>query len=204
MPRLGRVTINIPYNWVEGEPVELSLVGVVASFFGLEMLGERGLASKSTKNRSAPMLRLVYLIALGIGLHNLGEGLLIGATYAIGEVALGSFLILGFTIHNTTEGFAIAAPVAAKSPTKRHLMRLGLIAGAPTILGTWIGGFIYSDLWAIIFLAVGVGAIVQVVYEIVSFMSEGKGVVRVLSERMNLVGLLLGLMIMYATALLVS
>ena len=303
VPRLGRVTINIPYHWVEGEPVEVSLVtsngfvfsrgieaatlspvptfsqvwtfaalgtfvgiipvflglawlpflaklkaqwynfllsltaglllflavdtlseafelsarvpgsfqgialllvGVVASFFGLEMLGERGLASKSTKNRPAPMLRLAYLIALGIGLHNLGEGLLIGAAYAIGKVALGSFLILGFTIHNTTEGFAIAAPVAAKVPSKGHLLRLGMIAGAPTILGTWVGGFTYSDVWAIVFLAIGVGAILQVLYEIVSYMTEGRSVVRVLSERMNLAGILLGLMIMYATALLVS
>ena len=184
--------------------VALLLVGLVASFFGLETLAERGLNSESKSDHSTSMLGLAYLIALGIGLHNLGEGLLIGSAYAIGEVALGAFLILGFTIHNTTEGFAIAAPLAAKSPSRGHLLRLGLIAGVPTVFGTWIGGFTYSDVWAVIFLAIGVGAIVQVVYEIVSFMSEGKGMVRVLSERINLAGLLLGLALMYATAILVS
>lgn len=182
----------------------LLLLGAVASFFGLEALGERSLMTNTSKHNRKTMLGLAYLIAAGIGLHNLGEGLLIGAAYAIGEVALGTFLILGFTIHNTTEGLAIASPVASKSPTGRHLLWLGLIAGAPTILGAWIGGFTYSDVWAVVFLAIGIGAILQVVYEIVGFMAQGKNAVRVLSERLNLAGILAGFMIMYATALLVS
>lgn len=184
--------------------IALVAIGLVGSFLVLEMVSERMVNSRSSKNRARMTLTLAYMIALGIGLHNLGEGLLIGAAYALGEVALGSFLILGFTIHNTTEGVAIAAPLAGKTPARNHFVFIGLLAGAPTILGTWIGGFTYSDTWALVFLAVGVGAILQVVYKIVSYMAEGKGLVKVLSERTNLAGLLLGITIMYVTALLVT
>ena len=184
--------------------IALVAIGLVGSFLTLEMVSERMVNSGSSKNRARLTLTLAYMIALGIGLHNLGEGLLIGAAYALGEAALGAFLILGFTIHNTTEGVAIAAPLAGKTPARNHFVFIGLLAGAPTILGAWIGGFTYSDTWALVFLAVGVGAILQVVYKIVSYMAEGKGLVKVLSERTNLAGLLLGITIMYATALLVT
>jgi len=177
-------------------------LGLLFSFLGLEMVGERALYSGGGKKS---MLALAYLVALGIGLHNLGEGLSIGAAYAIGEIALGAFLIVGFTIHNVTEGLAIIAPIAGeKANFLRHVVWLGLLAGAPTIIGTWIGGFTYSDLWAVLFLGLGVGAILQVVYEILVFMSKGKGIIRVMSVGSNLAGLLVGFMIMYATALLAA
>jgi len=184
--------------------IPLLILGLVVSFFGLEMISERALSSNSSKGAVKKALLLAYLIALGIGLHNLGEGLLIGAAYALGELALGMFLILGFTIHNTTEGVAIAAPMAGRTPTSKHLIWLGLIAGAPTILGTWIGGFTYSDVWALLFLAVGVGAILQVVYKIMIFMANGEGLVKVLSDSRNFSGFQLGFLIMYATALLLA
>jgi hypothetical protein len=74
--------------------------------------------------------RLALLIAVGIGLHNLGEGVAIGSSYAVGALALGAFLVVGFAIHNTTEGLAIVAPVADARPTLARLAVLGLIAGA--------------------------------------------------------------------------
>lgn len=111
------------------------------------------------------------MVAIGIGLHNFGEGLAIGSTILIGEIALSTFLIIGFTIHNTTEGLAIISPLA-KSQKKINIGRLvilGLIAGAPTILGTWIGGFLYYPIATAIFIAIGAGVIFQVVYQIYSW-----------------------------------
>lgn len=106
-------------------------------------------------------LMVVYLIAIGIGIPNLGEGLAIGAAFTIGKVAMDAFLIIGFTLHNITEGVAIVAPVAkGKARNARlfgHLLLLGLIGGAPAILGTWIGGFIYSPIWSLVFLSIGLG-----------------------------------------------
>ena len=102
----------------------------------------------------------------GIGLHNLGEGLAIGTSYATGEIALGTFLVIGFLLHNTTEGLGIVAPLADERPRLRTLLLLGALAGVPTVLGAWIGGFTYSPVWTTLFFAIGAGAIVQVVYEL--------------------------------------
>ena len=95
------------------------------------------------------------LIAVGIGLHNFGEGLAIGSAFALGEAALGTLLIVGFTLHNTTEGLAIVAPLARERQrvSVADLAKLGLIGGVPTIAGAWLGGFVYSPVWSVLFLA---------------------------------------------------
>ena len=150
-------------------------------------------------------LQVSYLIALGIGLHNLGEGLAIGAAYALGEAALGTFLVLGFTLHNITEGVGIAAPIVRERPPLRHFALLALLAGGPAIIGTWIGGFAFSPVWATIFLAVGIGAILQVIWEVGKLMMRD-------SERLqepflnwvNLSGVVVGVALMYFTAFLVK
>ncbi len=178
------------------------LLGLFGTFFGLVALGHR---RKGEEKEVAPSgLRLAYLIALGIGLHNLGEGLAIGAAYQLGEVALGAFLVLGFALHNTTEGLAIVSPILRAAPPRYHFLLLGLVAGVPTIAGTWIGGLTYSVLMAILFLAIGAGAIFQVIYEIVRFQARGKPVLQVLTTPHNLGGLVAGFLLMYLTGFLVA
>jgi zinc transporter ZupT len=141
------------------------------------------------------------MIALGVGLHNLGEGLAIGSAFALGEIALGSFLVIGFSIHNTTEGLAIVAPVASDRPPISRYLALGALAGLPTIAGTWMGGFSYSPIAATLFLALGAGAILQVVLEIGRMLGrESEGGVM---APLNALGLTLGLVVMYGTGLLV-
>ncbi|MFB3819968.1 MAG: ZIP family metal transporter [Candidatus Methylomirabilales bacterium] len=182
--------------------VGVILLGISTGLLGLMAIGQHTMGRAEAGPEQARRLALAYLIAAGIGLHNLGEGLAIGAAYALGNVALGAFLIVGFTIHNTTEGFGVVAPVARERVTWRHLALMGLLAGGPTIPGTWIGGFTYSAGWSVLFLALGAGAIFQVVYELVKLMARdvrsGAG------GGMNILGLLLGLAIMYATGLLVK
>jgi zinc transporter ZupT len=149
---------------------------------------------------------VALMISIGIGLHNFGEGLAIGASVVLGEIALSTFLIVGFMIHNTTEGFAIVSPLA-KVRVRRMLGKIiimGLIAGVPTIFGTWIGGFIYSPIAAIIFLSIGAGAIFQVVFLIYQGMSrEEAGRGKMLSNASVITGFAAGMFIMYLTGLII-
>jgi zinc transporter ZupT len=142
------------------------------------------------------------LIAFGIGLHNLGEGLAIGTSYATGEIALGTFLVIGFLLHNTTEGLGIVTRLANERPRLRTLVLPGALAGVPTVIGAWIGGFTYSPLWTTLFFAIGAGAIVVVIYELWRlFARRSPGG---LLAPLNAAGVLLGMLIMYATGLLVT
>jgi zinc transporter ZupT len=151
--------------------------------------------------RERSPLYVAGLIALGIGLHNLGEGLAIGTSYATGEIALGTFLVIGFLLHNTTEGLGIVTPLAEERPRLGSLVLLGALAGVPTIIGAWLGGFTYSPSWTTLFLAIGAGAIAQVVYELWRLFA--RRVSAGLATPLNAAGLLLGMIIMYATGLLV-
>ena len=141
-------------------------IGVLAAFLALVALSRRTVSAQSGRSEAQRRLALAYMVAAGIGLHNLGEGLAIGSAYALGELALGAFLVIGFTLQNTTEGFGIVAPIARHGTTLRNLLLLGLIAGLPAVVGAWIGGFAYSAVWGTLFMAIGAGAIFQVLYEL--------------------------------------
>jgi zinc transporter, ZIP family len=149
---------------------------------------------------------MAMMISIGIGLHNFGEGLAIGASVVLGEIALGTFLIVGFMLHNTTEGFAIVSPLAKTRVSRMvgKLIIMGLIAGVPTIFGTWIGGFVYSPIAAIIFLSIGAGAIFQVVFLIYQGMAKAQdGGGKIMSDASIIAGFAAGMLIMYVTGLMV-
>ena len=150
-------------------------------------------------------LGLSYRIALGIGLHNLGEGLAIGAAFALGEAALGTFLVLGFTLHNITEGVGIAAPVVRKNPGWRNWIQLALLAGFPAVIGVWTGGFAFNPMLATIFLAIGIGAILQVIWEVGRLVAKDTAKLGLpMVNWTNLAGVVTGVSIMYFTAFMVK
>lgn len=180
--------------------VGLIVLGVSFTFLLLFYLS-RSRKGRSDKASQEGRMWTAGLIALGIGLHNMGEGLAIGSAYALGEISLGTFLVVGFTLHNLTEGLGIVAPIAQDRPTILRLATLGAVAGVPTIFGAWIGGFSYSAVTSTLFLAIGAGAILQVLYEIALLL--GSDVENVWSSAHNVSGFLGGLAIMYATGMLV-
>ena len=173
--------------------------GLVTLGFLISLLGLQA-ASKNQAGQP-DHLWVAYMIALGIGLHNLGEGLAIGTAYSVGEIGLGAFLVIGFTLHNITEGLAIIVPIAKDRPRLWHFATLGAVAGVPTVFGTLIGGFSYSPIFSTLFLAIGAGAIFQVVYAVGKLMLQETKVG--VANLLNFAGLALGLVIMYTTALFV-
>ena len=144
---------------------------VILSFLGLYGIGNL-LIKRTEFSKLSKGLAISLMVAIGIGLHNLGEGLAVGAAIALGQVALSTFLIIGFAIHNTTEGLAIAAPLARTKSFVGKMIGFGMIAGVPAIFGTWIGGFSFSPFFTIIFLSIGAGAIFQVVLSIFQFIKD--------------------------------
>ena len=182
----------------------LILLGIAASYLGLTFVSQR-LSGRGQRERSAPLegAALATLVAIGIGLHNLGEGLAIGSSIALGELALGTFLIVGFMVHNITEGLGIAAPIAGGTTVSRwRLAALALVAGAPAIVGGWIGGFLTSDLLGVLFFSLAVGAALQVVVEVGRYVARrAPGGLR---SGHVVAGYLSGIIVMYVTGLLVA
>ena len=175
----------------------LVLMAAAAAFLALFATGRR--------HGTPTGIALATYIALGIGLHNLGEGLAIGASFAAGVAGLGTFLVLGFTFHNVTEGIGIVAPLAESKPALPVFAGLALLAGAPAIIGIWLGSMTYSPHWSALALAVGAGAILQVVVEVSSFLM--RSATRHRAHWFNprtIAGLVAGVGVMYLTAMLVK
>jgi zinc transporter ZupT len=180
----------------------LVLVGAAVAYLALSgvsawLISRRRAAAAG----GASGMTLALLIAVGIGLHNLGEGVAIGAAYAAGALALGAFLVIGFALHNTTEGLAIVAPVARSRPSLGRLAVLGLVAGAPAVLGAWIGAAAFNASLAAFLFGFGAGAIAQVIVQLAPTLRDGDG--RLLHPA-AVSGILLGMATMFATGLLVS
>lgn len=185
-----------------GGVVTLGFLAGLLVLGGVEQSVPRGAPLERKDGGFRDKLILAYLISVGIGLHNFGEGVAIGSAYVVGNVALGALLIVGFMIHNVTEGIAIVAPVAQGRVALKHLAWMCALAGAPTIAGAVIGGFAYYDSLAALFFAIGGGAVFYVVYQIVRDMARGRGLSQITWA--EIAGLLLGVGAMYATGLLVA
>jgi ZIP family zinc transporter len=199
---LGVEALTESFQLQAALPSALGGAGLVLLGVALSFLGMTALAGRLTKGGAATGLTLALLVAVGIGLHNLGEGLAIGASFAIGELQLGAFLIVGFMIHNVTEGLGIATPVARTRVTVLTLAALALIAGAPAIVGAWIGGYSSSDVLGALFFAIAAGAAFQVVVEV------GRYVARTapggLRSGHAIAGFLAGIATMYVTGVFVA
>jgi len=172
----------------------------VLSFLALYYLGNKIVSKADSLNFSKPVA-IGLMISIGIGLHNFGEGLAIGAAVGIGSIAFSTFLIVGFALHNTTEGIAIAAPMSRGKLMLGKLTIMGMIAGTPAIFGAWIGGFAYSPFTSVIFLAIGAGAIFQVILVLMKWIQkENDGNLSTFSV---VSGFAIGMLVMYLTSILV-
>jgi zinc transporter ZupT len=183
--------------------VELLFLGAALAYLALTALA-RWMTDRveSAERAGTGGYGLSLLIATGIGLHNLGEGLAIGSAYAVGALALGAFLVIGFAIHNTTEGLAIVAPLAkSERPSVGRVVVLGVIAGAPAILGAVIGASVYTGELAVFLIGIGIGAIVQVIVQLLPSIRDSEG--RALHP-LSIAGIIAGALLLYLTGLLIT
>jgi len=194
---------------VTGEAVELSKQTAYSSFLfliGLVVGVGVPLAISSRKQRvsgesstpgvnSADKSLTAYIISGAIGLHNLGEGLALGAAYAGGQLALTTILVIGFALHNGTEGMAIAGPISDIHIRAKEPLLMGLLAGFPTIVGSIVGSMFYSDLAGALFFSTAAGALLYVIIELTK---------RAYSPKSTFTGIVIGILLMYITDLLLS
>ncbi len=179
----------------------LIAVGIIGTFLLLNAISSYQMSIG--RSETSQRMSFATMIAVGIGLHNLGEGLAIGAAYAVGAASLGTFLVIGFILQNITEGLGIIVPILRDSPKIRTLALLGLIGGGPAIAGTWIGGLVYSQPLSVLFLAIGAGAVFQVAHEI------GKQMIwkDTANHKMPLTvcgGIVTGMLVLYITGLVIK
>ena len=199
---LGVEALFEAFDLQAGLPGALGGPGLVLLGVALAALGMTFVSGRLGRGSSATGLALALLVAIGIGVHNLGEGLAIGSSFALGELQLGTFLVMGFMIHNLTEGLGIAAPAARERVSLVQLSGLALVAGAPAILGAWIGGFATSDTLAVLFFGLAAGAAFQVVFEVGGYVARTvPGGVR---SGAAIGGFLAGIAVMWTTGLLVG
>ncbi|WP_245827925.1 ZIP family metal transporter [Sinomonas mesophila] len=192
----GNSAFGGPLAVLLGALIAALLLEGVDAWMRARRRGGPGAAPRTTAPRT-----LALLVAVGIGLHNLGEGLAIGSAYAVGSLALGAALIVGFAIHNTTEGLAIVTPLAKEPPGLARLVALGLIAGAPAILGAVLGASVYQPSLSAFLLGLGAGAVAQVAVKLLPMLRDGAG--RTLSPA-TVAGIIVGMAVMFATGLLVQ
>ncbi len=199
---LGVEALSEAFELQAALPSALGGTGLVLLGVALSFLGMTALAARLSGGATVTGFALAVLVSIGIGLHNLGEGLAIGASFALGELQLGTFLIVGFMIHNVTEGLGIAAPVAKTRVTVLALAVLALVAGAPTILGAWLGGYASTDVLGALFFAVAAGAAFQVVVEVGRYVArQAPGGLR---SGYAIGGFLAGIAAMYVTGILAA
>jgi zinc transporter, ZIP family len=173
-------------------------LGALSTFLALMVIGRRG-------GRAPEGVALATFIALGIGLHNLGEGLAIGASFATGAAALASFLVVGFTLHNLTEGIGIAAPLLEVRPKLWVFAALAALAGLPAVVGTWAGAYAFAPHWAAVCFGIGAGAILQVIVEVGAYLNRtARRADGTALSGTAFAGFAAGLAVMYLTAMLVS
>jgi len=163
---------------VTGEGVDLSklvnygsllfaaglIIGVLVPF--LVSTQRHSIKDPSNNSNIASKSLTVYIISFAIGMHNLGEGLALGASYATGQLALTTLLVVGFALHNGTEGIAISGPVSDIPVRLRELLLMGFLAGFPTVVGSVIGSLFYSDFAGALFFSIAAGALLYVVVEL--------------------------------------
>lgn len=199
---LGIETVTEALEQAEALPTAVGGIGVVTlgaiGSFALILAFARWMRARSTGDSR---LVVAWLVAGGIGLHNLGEGLAVGAAYRLGEIALGAFLVIGFAIHNTTEGLGIVSILSDKKVSLAALAGLGALAGLPTIAGAWISAFYFSPILAAVFLAIAAGAIAEVTLEVLGVVREEPAG---LASPEALSGIAVGIAVMYLTGVFVA
>lgn len=172
--------------------------GFSLGLYGLTFFEEKFIGMAKDADPAQLSQRLSLMIAMGIGLHNFGEGLAIGQEYAAGAISLAYLLVAGFALHNATEGFGIAAPLRMEKVNWKFLALAGLIGGGPTMIGTLIGSIWFSRALELFTLSLAAGSILYIIGELLHI-GKMQG-----QHRLAMTGILMGFFIAFASELVIS
>lgn len=169
--------------------------GLLSAMLGLALVEQIRRGSKSS---GASPFDIAFMIALGIGLHNFAEGLAIGQSFSAGALQFGTVLVIGFALHNATEGFGIAGPLLGQPVRWSQLFWLGIIGGAPTIAGAWLGGIWVNPFVELLCLSLAAGSLIYVTAELLKLRLKQVTPVGAMSA------LAVGLLVGFSTELIVA
>ena len=127
---------------------------------------------ESHKNTKSNLFVAGLVMMFAIALHNLPEGMVIGASYAasnvMAELFTGSGFIMAVVIglHNIPEGMAVAVPLISGGMKKPKAVFLTALSGLPTVLGALLGYAIggINDIMLVLSLGFASGAMLYVVF----------------------------------------
>jgi len=157
-------TILYPSGYVANLGYSVAFgVAFVGAFLGLYVVDN--LPRRSAVAIEGGPRVTAMIIATGIGLQNLTEGLVFGVNWTAGAIGVLAVVFVGFVLQNISEGFPIASPFLGSSERRGLPMMVGLflIGGLPTIIGGAIGYYWSNALFLVIFDALAIGAIAYVI-----------------------------------------
>lgn len=195
----GAIMVTIVFTGLLPEALETAgiiptLIGVIAGVLLIVAADKIIPEEKFTGNGNsdARLIKSGVVLALGIALHNIPEGLAIGVGY-IADERMGAAIAITMLMQNIPEGMSMAAPLYAGGMSRKRIIGITALSGVPMGIGVLIAALFTNISPALLSFGLGFasGAMLYIVFDdmVPSVRSLGKGSGPVLG---SIIGILIG------------